>query len=49
MEYPKKINLLNNTTNQPSKFRTISWVEINGQSKGRFDSSNIRFKRSIIT
>ena len=28
MEYQKIINLLDNTQNQPSKFRTKSWVEI---------------------
>ena len=29
MEYQKLINLLENTPNQPSKFRTKNWVEIN--------------------
>ena len=29
MEYQKIINLLDNTPNQPSKFRTKKWVEIN--------------------
>ena len=48
MEYQKIINLLDNTINQPSKFRTRNWVEINGESKGRYDSSNIRFKTSMI-
>ena len=28
MEYQKIINLLDNTTNQPSKFRARRWVEI---------------------
>ena len=28
MEYQKIINLLDNTQNQPSKFRTKNWVEI---------------------
>ena len=27
----KKINLLHNTTNQSSKFRTRKWVEINDE------------------
>ena len=31
MEYQKVINLLDNTTNEPSKFRTKYWVEINGE------------------
>ena len=29
MEYQQIINLLDDTTNQPSKFRTRSWVKIN--------------------
>ena len=36
------------TTNQSSKFRTRNWVEINDESKGRYDSSNITFKTSMI-
>ena len=32
MEYQKIINLLDNTTNQLSKFRTRNWVEINEES-----------------
>ena len=28
MEYQKIINLLDDTTNQPSKFRTRNWVEM---------------------
>ena len=28
MEYQKIINLLDDTTNQPSKFRIRTWVEI---------------------
>ena len=29
MEYQKIINLLGDTKNQPSEFRTRDWVEIN--------------------
>ena len=29
MEYQKIVNLLNTESNQPSKFRTRDWVEIN--------------------
>ena len=47
MEYQKMINLLDDTTNQPSKSRTRNWVEINDESKGRYDNSNIRFKKCI--
>ena len=31
MEYQKIINLLDNTPNQASKFRTKNWVEINDE------------------
>ena len=48
MEYQKITNLLDGTTNQPSKFRTRNWVEINDESKGRYDNSNIRFKTTMI-
>ena len=29
MEYQKIANLIEDTSNQPSKFRTKNWVEIN--------------------
>ena len=48
MEYQKVINLLDNTTNQPSKFRTRNWVEINDESQEKYDSSSIKFKTSMI-
>ena len=48
MEYQKIINLLVDTTNHPSKFRTRDWAEINDESKGRYDNSNIRFKTVTI-
>ena len=45
MEYQKMINLLDNTSNQPSKFRTKNWFEINDQSRGMYSTgSDIRFK-----
>ena len=48
MEYQKIINLVDDTKNQPSKFRTRNWVEINDKLKGRYHNSNIRFKTSMI-
>ena len=48
MEYQKLINLLDNTLNQPSKFRTTKWVEINDETRGKYNNSNIKFKTSII-
>ena len=49
MEYEKIANLLDNTSNQPSKFRTINWVEIN-DDVGVVYSPNkqIRFKTSML-
>ena len=41
MEYQKIINVLDDTTNQPSKFRTRNWVEMNDEAKRRYDNSNI--------
>ena len=34
--------------NQPFKFRTRNWVEINDESKGNYDNSSSRFKTSMI-
>ena len=33
MEFQKIINLLDNTSNQPSKFSTKSWVGMNYESR----------------
>ena len=33
MEYQKVINILDNRPNQPSKFETEYWVEINDESR----------------
>ena len=48
MEYQKIINLLEDTTNHPSNFRTKNCVETNDESKGKYDHSNIRFKISMV-
>ena len=49
MEYKKIINLLNNTPNQPTKFKSKNWVEINDESRGTYNKDNqIRFKTSIL-
>ena len=45
MECQKIINLLDNTPNQPSKFKTKNWIEINNESRGTHNEDNqIRFK-----
>ena len=49
MEYKKMINLLDDTLNQPSKFRTKKWIEINYQSKGVYNTiSEVRFKTTML-
>ena len=40
MEYQKIINLLDNTPNQPTKFRTKNWVEINYHSRGIYNTNS---------
>ena len=37
MEYQKIGNLLDGASNQPSKFRTKNWVEINDESRGTYN------------
>ena len=34
MKYQKRINLLDNAPNQPSKSKIKNWVEINDESRG---------------
>ena len=48
MEYQKIANLLDNETNQPSKFRTRNWIEINDESRGNYANSDIRFKTTML-
>ena len=49
MEYQKITNLLDNLSNQPSKFRTKNWVKINHESKESYNAnSDIRSKTTIL-
>ena len=49
MEYQKIANLLDNTSNLPSKFRTKNWVEINDDVRGVYSpNKQIRFKTSML-
>ena len=34
MEYKKIVNLIDDRSNQPSKFRAKNWVEISDESRG---------------
>ena len=41
--------MLDNTLNQPIKFRTKNWVEINDDTRGTYKSNSpIRFKTSML-
>ena len=49
MKYQRIINLLDNTPDQPSKFRTKNWVEINDDSRGTYNTnSQIKFKSLMV-
>ena len=48
MKYQKLANLLDNTSNQPSKFRRRNWVEINDDSRGTYTNSDIKFKSTML-
>ena len=49
MEYKKIIRFLDNKLNQPLKFRTKYWVEINDESHGTYGEGNeIKFKTSML-
>ena len=48
MEYQKIANLIDDTSNQPSKFRTRNWVEIKDESRGEYNvNSQIKFKTTM--
>ena len=49
MKYKKIINLLDNKLDQPSNFKTKNLVEINDESRGKYNEDNqIRFKTSML-
>ena len=48
MEYQKTISVLEKIQNQPSKFRTKNWVEINNESGGT-NNTNSKFKTSMLS
>ena len=48
MEYQKIANLLDTESNQPSKFRTRNWIEINDESRGTYTSNDIKFKATML-
>ena len=49
MEYQKIANLSDNTSNQPSRFRTKNWVEINDESREVYTTGSvIKFKTTML-
>ena len=49
MEYQKITNFQDNIPNQPTKFRTKNWVEINDESRGTYNKgSQIRFEIPML-
>ena len=49
MEYQKISILLNDASNQPSKFRTKNWAEINDEARGTYSpNKQIKFKTAML-
>ena len=48
MENQKVANLLDNASNQPSRFRTRNWIEINDDSRGTYTNTDIKFKTTML-
>ena len=49
MEYQKIANLIDDASNQPSKFKTKNWIEINDESRGTYNvNSQIKFKTAML-
>ena len=49
MEYQKIANLIDNASNEPSKFRLKYWVEINDESRGTDNiNSQIKFQTTML-
>ena len=48
MEYQKIANMLENTSDNLSIFRTRNWIEINDESRGNYANSDIRFKTTML-
>ena len=49
MEYQKIADLIGDASDQPCKFRTKNWVEINDESRGTYNVNNsIKFKTTMV-
>ena len=46
----KRVNFLDNISNQPSKIRIKKWVEINDESRGIYNvNGQIKFKTTMLS
>ena len=49
MEYQEIANLIDDTSSQPSKFRTKNWIKINDESRGAYNvNSQIKVKTTML-
>ena len=49
MGHQKIANLIDDASNQPSKFKTKNWVEISDESRGTYNvNSQIKFKTTML-
>ena len=48
MEYQKITHLLDSASDEPSKFRTRNWVEVNVKSGGTNTSNDIKFNITML-
>ena len=49
VEYQKIANLMDDASNQPSKFIARNWVEINDKSRGTYNTnSQMKFKTTML-
>ena len=49
MEYQKIANVIDDASNQPSKFRTKNWIEINDESRGTYNvNSQFNIKTAML-
>ena len=49
MEYQKIANLIDDASNQPSKFKTKNWVEVKDESRGTYNvNGQTKFKTAML-
>ena len=48
VEYQKIANLSESTSDNPPKFRTRNWMEINDESRGNYANGDIKFKTTML-